>query len=179
LYKRQLVIGNIIVALFAAFVPLLTVIYEIPLLNKDITPTRPPAEATLVSVMFMFVAGYAVFAFLTTLAREILKDIEDIEGDRLSERRTIPVVWGIKTAKIIIIALLGIVIATLGFIYINYFTDYVSLIYISICIVLPVVYVIIKIIKADSKPHYRHISIGMKGIMLAGLLFSVLLWFIL
>ncbi len=179
LYKRQLIIGNLIVALFAALVPLLTVIYEIPLLNKEITPDRPPAEATLVSVMFMFVAGYSAFAFLTTLAREILKDIEDIEGDRINERRTIPVVWGINTAKAIIIFLLIIVIGALGFIYIMYFTDSVSLIYITLLIVIPIIYLIVRIIKASSKSHFRHISLGMKGVMLSGLLFSVLLWFIL
>ena len=179
MYKKQLIIGNVIVALFAALVPLLTVVYEIPLMNKEITPDRPPVEATLVSVMFIFVAGYSGFAFLTTLAREILKDIEDLKGDKLDDRRTIPVVWGVKTAKIIVITLLIILIAALAFIYVMYFTDITSLIYISLLIVLPTVYLIIKIVKASEKAHYRHISMGMKVVMLFGLLFSVLLLFIL
>jgi 4-hydroxybenzoate polyprenyltransferase len=160
-------------------VPLLTVIYEIPLLNKIITPDRPPIEATVISVIFLYVAGYAFFAFLTTLSREILKDIEDIEGDKLNERKTIPVALGIKTAKAIVIFLMMIVIATLGVIYMYFFKDITSLIYISVFIALPIIYLIIKLIKAQLKPDYHFISIGMKGIMLSGLLFSVLLWFIL
>ena len=179
LYKKQLIIGNLIVALFAALVPMLTVIYEIPLINKEITPDRPPTEAALVSVMFMFILGYSIFAFLTTLAREILKDIEDIEGDRLNERRTIPVVWGINTAKWIVISLMVLVIIALAIIYYKYFNEFTSLIYISFLIVLPTIYLMFKVYKAQEKSHYRHISAGMKGVMLSGLLFSVLLWFIL
>ena len=34
-----------------------------------------------------------LFAFLITLAREMVKDIEDKEGDQEMECRTIPIVW--------------------------------------------------------------------------------------
>ena len=122
LYKKQLIIGNLIVALFAALVPLLTVIYEIPLLNKVITPNRPPVEATVVSIMFLYITGYSVFAFFTTLAREILKDIEDIEGDDISGRQTIPVTWGIKTSKSIVISILSIILILLSIILRGYAT---------------------------------------------------------
>ncbi len=178
LYKKQLIIGNIIVALFAALVPLLTVIYEIPLLNKVITPNRPPIETTVVSIMFLYIAGYSVFAFLTTLAREILKDIEDLEGDDIAGRQTIPVTWGIKISKSIIISLLIIIIILLSVIYIYFFQDITSLIYISIFIVIPIAFLIIKLIKANQKSEFNYISNGLKGIMLLGLLFSLLLWFI-
>ena len=48
---------------------------------------------------------YTVFAFLMTLIREIIKDMEDVKGDGRSHCRTIPVVWGMNTALIIVIAL--------------------------------------------------------------------------
>ncbi|ADT84974.1 geranylgeranylglycerol-phosphate geranylgeranyltransferase [Thermococcus barophilus] len=42
-------------------------------------------------------AGYlALCAFLVNLAREIMKDIEDIEGDKAKGAKTLPIVWGIK-----------------------------------------------------------------------------------
>jgi len=178
LYKRQLIIGNLIVALFAGLVPLLTVIYEIPLLNKIITPDRPPVEATAASVIFMYVAGYSVFAFLTTLAREILKDIEDLEGDNIAGRQTIPVTWGIKTSKAIVVSLLVLIIALLTIVYVYSFKDFTSFIYLSVFIVLPTLFLIFKLIKASKKGQYHYISTGIKGIMLAGLFFSILLWFI-
>ena len=178
LYKRQLIIGNLIVALFAALVPLLVVLYEVPLLNKAITPDRPPVEATVVSVIFLYVAGYALFAFLTTLSREILKDIEDLEGDKLSERKTIPAVWGIKTAKSIIVALQVIIVFTLAVIYNYFFQDFTSLLYISLFIAIPTLYLAFKLIIAKEKSEFHFISKGMKGVMLSGLVFSLLLWFI-
>ncbi len=177
LYKRQLIIGNLIVAIFAGLVPLLTVIYEIPLLNKVITPDRPPTDAPIVSVLFLYIAGYSAFAFLTTLAREILKDIEDLKGDDLVGRRTIPVVWGINAAKSIVISLLIIILTLLLLIYFYKFNDILALIYLSITIIIPIFYYIFKLIKAKEKGQYHYISTGIKGIMLAGLAYSILLRF--
>jgi 4-hydroxybenzoate polyprenyltransferase len=48
---------------------------------------------------------YIVFAFMMTLIREIVKDMEDVKGDGRSHCRTIPVVWGMNAAQIIVIAL--------------------------------------------------------------------------
>lgn len=42
---------------------------------------------------------FVIFAFLTSLCREIIKDIEDIEGDRQGGYRTMPVVYGIKRTR--------------------------------------------------------------------------------
>lgn len=53
----------------------------------------------------------AVFAFLFTLGREVVKDIEDVEGDRSTGAKTAPVVWGIKPSAIISAVVMGIVVA--------------------------------------------------------------------
>ena len=66
-----------------------------------------------------FVLIYTVFAFLLTLIREIVKDMEDVEGDGRSHCRTIPIVWGIKAAQIIVI-----VLSLLTFILIIYAKEY-------------------------------------------------------
>ena len=187
LYKKQLIIGNLIVALFAALVPLLTVIYEIPLLNKVITPLS--YDTFVISIMFLFITGYSVFAFLTTLAREIIKDIEDLEGDNEAGRQTIPVTWGIKVSKFIIISILAIIIILLSFISLHFFKDitlkdftllkvFISLFYIFFFIIVPLIYLTIKLTNANNKSQYHFISNGLKGVMLLGLLFSTLLWFI-
>ena len=51
--------------------------------------------------IFYWVGGFALFAFLTNLTREIIKDIEDFEGDIAYGRNTVPVVIGILSAKIV------------------------------------------------------------------------------
>lgn len=45
---------------------------------------------------------YAFFAFLMVLIREVLKDIEDVRGDSAFGVVTVPVIWGIRGAKVII-----------------------------------------------------------------------------
>src|SRR5664280_288880 len=78
-YKRQFLIGNIIVALLTAMVPMLVVFYEWPALYKFymLNAIRLPD----INIIIYWVGGFALFAFLTNLAREIIKDIEDFEGD--------------------------------------------------------------------------------------------------
>jgi len=53
----------------------------------------------------------SIFAFLFTLAREVVKDIEDVEGDRSAGAKTAPVVWGARTAALISAIVMGIVVA--------------------------------------------------------------------
>ena len=52
------------------------------------------------------ILGYVIFAFLFSFLREILKDIEDIEGDKLTHVNTFAVKYGLKNAKILVFALL-------------------------------------------------------------------------
>ena len=56
-------------------------------------------------VTFHIVLIYTAFAFLMTIIREIVKDMEDVKGDGQSHCRTIPIVWGMNAAQIIVIAL--------------------------------------------------------------------------
>src|SRR5664280_1844778 len=86
-YKRQFLIGNIIVALLTAMVPMLVVFYEWPALYKYYiinAVSLPP-----MNFIIYWVGGFALFAFLTNLAREIIKDIEDFEGDIAYGRNTV------------------------------------------------------------------------------------------
>lgn len=53
----------------------------------------------------------AVFAFLFNIAREILKDIEDVRGDQAQNVRTLPVVAGEHVALLLVTILLIVVIA--------------------------------------------------------------------
>ena len=46
--------------------------------------------------IFMIVFYYAVFSFISTLIREIIKDIEDVNGDYQMKMYTLPIALGIK-----------------------------------------------------------------------------------
>lgn len=170
-YKRQFLIGNLVVATLVAMVPLLVVIYEWPALYRYYALNA----VTLPDFNFIFywVGGFAVFAFLTTLTREIIKDIEDFEGDIAYGRNTVPVVIGILAAKIIAVCLVVITIASLYLIWYLFVNDKITLIYLSIAIVLPLAWVIFKVLVSSNRKQLHNASSIMKVVMLTGILYSV------
>ncbi len=176
-YKRQVILGNFIVALLVASVPLIILLFELPLLVKRYRYYFL-AESTDIDLLSAWIIGYAVFAFLLTLIREIVKDLEDFEGDSAFGRNTIPVAWGTVISKRISISLIMITLALLLVVLIKFDWSLLTLVYSGSLIFLPLSFLIYKIIRADNKPDYHFISNILKLIMLAGLLFTIVaaLW---
>jgi len=116
-----------------------------------------------------YFAEYALLAFLITMAREIVKDIEDIAGDKAQECETFPIVYGENKAtwlSICILTLLNLlVIYLMAEIGKTIFTVY-SIIF----ILLPVFYFYYLLINADTKGHYTRIQRLLKGLMITGIL---------
>lgn len=54
-----------------------------------------------------------VFAFFATFAREVVKDMEDMEGDRGAGLRTLPLVFSIQAARKLAFSLVAILLAIL------------------------------------------------------------------
>ena len=102
-YKKKLVIGNLIVSLSVAFAVFLPWLFQIlyMLQHKEMLVENQEWMHVTLNIVLI----YTAFAFLMTLIREIVKDIEDIEGDGRTHCRTIPVIWGTKTAQIIVMLL--------------------------------------------------------------------------
>ena len=170
-YKRQFLIGNIIVALLTAMVPMLVAIYEWSAVYRFYAINA--AETPDLSFIFYWIGGFALFAFLTTLTREIIKDIEDYEGDAAYGRNTVPIMLGIITSKIIVIALIIIILTLLYVVWYLFLFDKYTLIYISAFISMPLIYVIITIFRSVNARQFRMASRLMKAIMLAGILYSL------
>ena len=176
-YKRQFLIGNLIVALLTALVPLMVVLFEIPMLNRSYGHLLLQYNTSL-QVVFAWVAGFSFFAFLTTLTREIIKDIEDFEGDSAYGRRTLPVVLGALKSKWVVVGLNILTVAALVFVYARYLEDTITLVYMIVTLLLPYVFLTYRIIKADKKSDYRFASNLSKFIMLAGICYSLVVYFI-
>ncbi|MES1161033.1 MAG: geranylgeranylglycerol-phosphate geranylgeranyltransferase, partial [Bacteroidota bacterium] len=94
-FKRKLLIGNVIISLLTAWVIL--VLYTCEFSLQEL---RDPARHYILSRLFKFAIVYAGFAFIISLIREVVKDIEDMEGDARYGCRTMPIVWGVNTAKV-------------------------------------------------------------------------------
>jgi 4-hydroxybenzoate polyprenyltransferase len=123
--------------------------------------------------MDLVVFAYALFAFFINLIREIIKDIEDRQGDRKHGCKTLPIVFGFrKTKKIIfLIALVfvfSLVVVTLQINSLKLF------LYFSIIGVL-FLWFLVKIYQADRKSHFEELSVLSKIIMITGILSMALL----
>ncbi len=173
-YKRQLVIGNSIVSLLAAMVPFIVALFENRFLFMEYGPSE---ELIFVSNTIMrWLGGFALFAFLWTFIREIIKDIEDEEGDREMESHTFPVVLGLVKTKILLYVL---ILFALGVgLYMILFAiplgGSLSWRFYLSGIGIPAIILMYLIYKAQDKSDYHMASHVTKAIMVIGTLYSLL-----
>ena len=174
-YKRMFLVGNIVVAFASAIVPLLVAIANADYLHH--LYQNALAYSPIVGELYVWTGGFAAFAFLLTWVREIVKDIEDIEGDREMECRTLPIVWGDKVAKIIATILL-VVIATLIvyilFAVLPFSHEWKSLPtrYVVFGLIVPILCSIILLWAANNRTEYHRVQAIIKFAMFMGMLFS-------
>jgi 4-hydroxybenzoate polyprenyltransferase len=131
------------------------------------------------------VGGFSFFAFLSTLIREIIKDVEDFEGDAAYGRNTLPIVLGIRATKILVVTLILFMIFALVYVFIVHLSrkpggeiDLLSLLWFGLMLILPFVYLVFRLIAASDKKEYHFCSNLTKVIMLTGILYSVIFYII-
>lgn len=172
-YKKQLIIGNLVVACGTATIPLQVGIFDFVTLTREYGYEMMIKDLSFMPIVY-WVAGFAFFAFLTNLIREIVKDMEDIEGDGNYGCNTLPLVYGIKVSKIVVVGISIATIAALLTVYFCFLREPLSLTYIMLFIVIPFLLVIFLVIRAKELRQYRRVSTIIKIIMLFGVLYSVL-----
>ncbi len=164
--QRKFLTGNIIIAFLSALVIAVVWLFE---------PARILSGNTVINDKIDFyVWGYIFFAFFISLIREIVKDIEDIDGDRKVSYRTLPIISGMKNTKIVICLLISLVFLAILLAQINipYFGQMIIIIqtYITLFIQIPLLYLIYRVCKSKAKSDYKTISTILKLIMLTGIL---------
>ena len=174
-YKRMFLVGNLVVAFASAIVPLLVAIANADYLHH--LYQNALAYSPIVGELYVWTGGFAAFAFLLTLVREIVKDIEDIEGDREMECRTLPIVWGDKVAKIIATLLLmaiAILIVYMLFAVLPFSHEWKSLPtrYVVFGLIVPILCSIVLLWAANSRTEYHRVQTIIKFAMFMGMLFS-------
>lgn len=178
-YKRQFLLGNLIVAFLTALVPLMVLLFELPQLHSTYWQ-MVVFNPSLFNDIIYWVGGYAIFAFWLTLFREIVKDIEDYEGDNEYGRNTLPIVLGIKPARMVASSILFITIIILVYLFgafLNFLPsgkfDYFTFFYLLIGLIIPLVVLIIKLLTAQADKDYGWVSNFTKIVMLIGILYAV------
>ena len=168
-----MLIGNIIISILIALSIIIVSIF-------DLIPSITIANRELYLDIFKITVDYAIFAFMINLLREIIKDIEDINGDYKAQMRTLPILIGrdrtiVLTFAISFIPLLIIV----NYIITHLYHNIVAVIYFLLFIVAPMLYFTVKLFSAEQKAELHHLSNVLKIIMLFGVLSLLLYPFVL
>lgn len=169
-FKRKLLIGNLMIAFLGLLSILMLWVIEFFALRNS--------AGSFVSVypsllrINLIIGSYALFAFLTTLVREIIKDIEDIEGDKANGCRTLPISTSLYTTRMVITGLIVLIILILIPCQILCWKNNMQVFafFIAPAIQLQLVLLVIRLFKAKSKSDYHAASTSMKWIMVAGIL---------
>jgi len=166
--KQMILVGNIIVALLLAFSVLIIGVF-------DLLPVINPENKMVMADLFAILVDYALFAFVINFIREMVKDLEDVNGDYNQGMNTLPIALGIKrTSKVVLVLSLFPIIMVVMYIkkYFFAYELYVATIYALISIVAPLLYFSIKMADAKKEKDFHHLSMILKLIILFGL-FSI------
>ncbi|PWK18523.1 geranylgeranylglycerol-phosphate geranylgeranyltransferase [Xanthomarina spongicola] len=171
--KQILIIGNIVVSLLVSLSIIIVGLFE---LLPVITPQNQETQITF----FKIILDYAIFAFVINFIREIVKDIEDIDGDYKAGMNTLPIAIGRERAsKIVFILLLIPLFGVVYYVVINLYKQLFLVGYFLLFIIAPLLYIIIKSYSAETKKEFHFISNMLKLVMLFGLLSLILYKYIL
>ncbi len=157
-YKKYFIVGNVMVGLLGALIPVCAIIYEIPLLNIAYTDILVETDTNF-AYMFYWVFGFSWFIFLNILMYEINKDIYTLEGDRENGVNTIPVKCGVQVARmtITILAVLAMISVIAGY-YLEFSASLAILVYCVVALLIPY---LIYIIVINSKQPERTVSLNL------------------
>ena len=109
--KRSFLLGNLQVSFLTALSIFNVALFD--MIPNGINKTNGEL------IIFKIILCYTVFAFITTFIREIMKDLEDIEGDKSINAQTLAITYGIKKTKWIVLAFT--ILTFFGIAYLQYF----------------------------------------------------------
>lgn len=173
--KRKFLVGNILIALLTALVPIIVGFYfhniqNTSSLEQNLSPFPIDTNLNFILLLSFCLAG---FAFVLNFAREIVKDMEDVEGDKKLRAKTLPIVLGYSKSKLI--AALILCTAIIGaFVTFSFFNEIelkvlfpigISALFVLICLLL--------LPKASTQSQYKVINGFIKLAMISGLISPV------
>ncbi len=174
-FKKTLLVGNILIALLTSWS--IGVIFLSRFSWGELIGNAVEPQQKFTRIAWL----YAGFAFVITLIREAVKDMEDMIGDAKSGCRTLPIVWGIPAAKmytavwtVVLILVLLVVHA-----YVLPFGWWLTSLYALSALIAPLVIFLAKMIAAQQPADFTSLSRILKWVMLAGILSLLFFYFIL
>jgi 4-hydroxybenzoate polyprenyltransferase len=175
IFKRKFLIGNILVALLTAIVPIYVLIFGAFSNFPESAPLSHIDEGFFESHIFL-VLMYCFFAFVLNLIREIIKDMADVEGDLLLASKTLPIRIGIGKTKVIVgilymVAIIPILVYVINLpVYIDRSNNALIFTYLLWMVLLFLVFSFLALLFRKEKKVYQLASNLIKFAMLFGVL---------
>lgn len=167
--KKKLLVGNVLISLLTSWVIFVCFLCYYRTLSFQ---GYEAFEVQAILRRFMRISIlYAGFAFVVSLIREVVKDMEDIEGDKKYGCRTIPISWGIPASKVFVAVWLVVLIGMISVVqvYVLQLGWYWSAAYSVVLIIAPLIWILRKLYQAQVPKDYHQLSTVIKLVMLAGL----------
>ncbi len=170
-YKRRLLIGNILISALTAWTIMVLYVAEFPHWFKITNEARSNYNLAFAK-LFKYAVLYAGFAFIISLVREVIKDMEDMEGDAKYNCKTMPIVWGVNASKVFVAVWLIVLVGALIIIqfYALHLGWWWSVVYCVALIIIPLLWILRKLYTAKTVKDYHQLSTAVKLVMLAGIL---------
>lgn len=165
-FKKWPLIGNLVVAIFCAFVPGILLYAEWEVISVLYESDRTGFDF----IVYLFIA-YISFAFLSTMVRELIKDLEDAEGDRLAGYKTLPIATNQKTTKGTSILFGVLLLLSYAIWVLPFYGSETALIVMPFAIFMALFTLVILylIVFAENKYHFTQISKRLKILMIVSL----------
>ncbi len=161
--KGMLIVGNLLVSVLVTMS-----IIIVPLF--DLLPVITPQNQAVQSAVFKIVMHYALFAFFINLIREIVKDIQDINGDKNGGMNTLAIALGRKRTTTIVFGLGAFMVLTVVFYMYEYlYNNQTFLLYFLFAIVAPLLFFCLKTWDAKTPKQYGFLSLLLKITMFLGI----------
>lgn len=159
--------GNILVSLFCAAVPGIFFLSEASILNE----LKIRDLSSFLSLHGLLLS-YVIFAFLTNLYREIVKDLQDEAGDKRANINTAAVYFGNKTTKFVALFIALVISLVITFTFSQTIFSNIPYLFVVQCLLiqLPLTVSIIKLIQAKDDKAFRNVGLWIKLIMINGLI---------
>ncbi len=172
--KKGFLLGNAVVSLFVAGVA--GIVWFAERAGLSLFLNNYAEEGKIIWIIFL---AYLTLAFLANLYREIVKDMQDVEGDKAQDSKTLPIKYGQSTAKwiafsVATLLLISIILLT---IFLYQYNLLLGMSWVIVFIILPLLFSIISLLtKPLIKSTFKQISLSIKLIMLAGLLLLIIVF---
>jgi 4-hydroxybenzoate polyprenyltransferase len=163
-FKVKFLIGNIIISLIILLSIILVMVF-------DLMPVTSNYNLISQMIVLKILIAFGIYGFIFTFLREVVKDMEDIKGDRSIGARTLPIVLDMnKTKWVLIITAILLILSLFYLAYYFYDQKFFLSVYLVTAVALPLIFFMFKTRKASTKKEFSQMSALLKIIMFTGIL---------